>query len=160
MRQMMSENQGSSASATVGSSPTVTFGEPGRAAGSFQSSHLSTRSFDEVIARLRKEIEGAGLRLLHEIDPQKALQGIGQLIGGSRLIFFFHPKLVVRVLEMDWSAMVEAPLKLVVTELPDRTVSVRMADPVTAFGRYGNDALAAFGKELAATCHHIIASSI
>jgi uncharacterized protein (DUF302 family) len=157
---MISENQSSSASAAMGSASAVTFGEPGRAAASFQSSHLSTRSFDEVIASLRKEIDRAGLKLLHEIDPQKALQGIGQLIGGSRLIFFFHPKLVVRVLEMDWSAMVEAPLKFVVTELPDRTVSVRMADPITAFGRYGNDALATLGKELAATCQDIVASSI
>jgi uncharacterized protein (DUF302 family) len=76
------------------------------------------------------------------------------------LIFFFHPKLAVRVLEMDWSAMVEAPLKLVVTELPDRTASVRMADPISAFGRYGNAPLAALGKQLAATCHNIIAASI
>jgi hypothetical protein len=45
--------------------------------------------------------------------------------------------------------MVEAPLKLVVTELQEGTVSIRMADPTTAFGRYGNSALASFGKELA-----------
>ena len=157
---MIRVNESISASETIGSASAVTFGEPGTAAASFQSSHLSRRSFDEVIARLRKEIDGAGLRLLHEIDPQKALQGIGQSIGGSRLIFFFHPKLVVRVLEMDWSAMVEAPLKLVVTELPDRTVSVRMADPIIAFGRYGNDELATLGKELAAKCQDIIVSSI
>jgi hypothetical protein len=48
---------------------------------------------------------------LHEIDPQKALQGIGQSIGGSRLIFFFSSQTGLRVLEADWSAMVEAPLK-------------------------------------------------
>jgi len=68
--------------------------------------------------------------------------------------------LVVRVLEMDWTAMVEAPLKLLVTGLPDGTVSVRMADPVTAFGRYGNSALASFGKELAETCQRMIGASI
>jgi uncharacterized protein (DUF302 family) len=157
---MMTQNQGSGASAAMGSASTVTFGKPGTAAASFQTSHVSTRSFDEVLASLRKEIDGAGLKLLHEIDPQKAVQGVGQSIGGLMLLFFFHPKLVVRVLEMDWSAMVEAPLKLVVTELPDRTVSVRMADPATAFGRYGNEALASFGKEMAATCQRIIAASV
>jgi len=56
--------------------------------------------------------------------------------------------------------MVEAPLKLLVTGLPDGTVSVRMADPVTAFGRYGNSALASFGKELAETCQRMIGASI
>jgi uncharacterized protein (DUF302 family) len=157
---MMSEDQHGSTSAAVDSATNVTYGNPGTEAASFQSSHLSTRSFEEVLTRLRKEIEGAGLRVLNEIDPQKAVQGFGRSMGGLRLIFFFHPKLVVRVLEMDWSAMVEAPLKLVVTELPEGTVSIRMADPITAFGRYGNSALASFGKELAGTCQRIIGASI
>jgi hypothetical protein len=43
---------------------------------------------------------------------------------------------------------------------PDRTVSVPMGDPSMAFGRYKNDALDDFGKELAATCQDIITSSI
>jgi uncharacterized protein (DUF302 family) len=157
---MMSEDQRGSASAAVASATTVTYGKPGTDAASFQSSHLSTRSFEEVLTRLRNEIEGAGLRVLNEIDPQKAVQGFGRSMGGSRLIFFFHPKLVVRVLEMDWTAMVEAPLKLVVTELPEGTVSVRMANPITAFGRYGNPALASFGKELAQTCQRIVEASL
>jgi uncharacterized protein (DUF302 family) len=122
-------NQNQSGVGAARGSPSVAFGGPSTAGSSFQTSHLSTRSFDEVLARLQKEIDHAGLKLLHEIDPQKALQGIGQSIGGSRLIFFLRPKLVVHVLEADCSAMVEAPLKLVVTELSDRTVSVRMADP-------------------------------
>jgi uncharacterized protein (DUF302 family) len=157
---MMSEDQHGSTSTAVGNATTVTFGKPGTEAASFHSSRLSTRSFEEVLTRLRKEIEGAGLRVLNEIDPQKAVQGFGRSMGGLRLIFFFHPKLVVRVLEMDWTAMVEAPLKLVVTELPEGTVSVRMANPIPAFSRYGNSALATFGKELAETCQRIVEASV
>jgi uncharacterized protein (DUF302 family) len=157
---MMSEDQHGGTSAAVAGATTVTFGKPGAEAASFQSSYLSTRSFEEVLTRLRKEIEGAGLRVLNEIDPQKAVQGFGRSMGGLRLIFFFHPKLVVRVLEMDWTAMVEAPLKLVVTELPGGTVSVRMADPTASFGRYGNSALTGFGKELAETCQRIVRASL
>jgi uncharacterized protein (DUF302 family) len=157
---MMSEGQHASANAALDSATTVTFGKPATEAASFQSSQLSTRSFEEVLTRLRNEIQGAGLRVLNEIDPQKAVQGIGRSMGGLRLIFFFHPNLVVRVLETDWTAMVEAPLKLVVTELPEGSVSIRMADPATAFGRYGNSALASFGSELADTCRRIIAASL
>ena len=156
---MMSQDQHDSTSA-VGSATTVTYGKPGTEAASFQSSHLSMRSFEDVLTRLRNEIQGAGLRVLNEIDPQKAVQGIGRSMGGLRLIFFFHPNLVVRVLETDWTAMVEAPLKLVVTELPEGIVSIRMADPITAFGRYGNSVLAGFGKELAETCQRVIAASL
>jgi uncharacterized protein (DUF302 family) len=144
----------------VGSATTVTYGKPGTEAALFQSIHLSKRSFEDVLTRLRNEIQGAGLRVLNEIDPQKAVQGIGRSMGGLRLIFFFHPGLVVRLLEMDWTAIAEAPLKLLVTELPEGIVSIRMADPISAFGRYGNSALASFGKELAETCQRIIAASV
>ena len=138
----------------------LAFGSPGAAAGGFQYSQVSARPFEDVLGALRAAIEAAGMRVLHEIDPQKALAGAGQTINGSRLIFFFHPDLVARVMRTDWSAMVEAPLKLVVTELPDGAVSVRMADPAISFARYGNAALAAFGKELAATCEGIIEASL
>jgi len=136
------------------------FGEPGTQAGTFQISHVSKRPFEEVLASLRREIDGAGMRVLHEIDPQGALKNVGQTIGGSRLVFFFHPNLVVRLLQTDWSAIVEAPLKLTVMELSDGTVSIRMADPAGAFARYGNPALTSFGQELAATCKRIIGASI
>ncbi len=138
----------------------LTFGEPGPAAATFQYGEVSTRGFEAVLASLRNGIDGAGMRVLHEIDPQRALAGAGYAISGSRLLFFFHPDLVARVMRADLSAMVEAPLKLVVTELPDGGVSVRMADPAEAFGRYGNPALAALGQELAVRCRTIIGACL
>lgn len=136
------------------------FGQPGAHAESFQHSVTSTLPFDAVLTALRREIDQAGMKRLHEIDPQAALTGIGQAIGGSRLVFFFHPELLARLLQTDWSAIVEAPLKLAVMELPDGTVSVRMADVAQAFARYGNPALTAFGQELAATCARLIQASV
>ena len=100
------------------------------------------------------------MKVLHEIDPQAALQGFGHTIGGARLVFFFHPNLLRRLLETDWSAIVEAPPKLAVLELPDGTVAVRMANPATALARYGYPALSAFGEELAAACERIMDASV
>ena len=139
---------------------TLPFGQPGPGADVFQISHASRRPFEEVLATLRQHIGGAGMKVLHEIDPQAALAGIGQAIGGARLLFFFHPDLVVRLLQADASGIVEAPLKLAVMELPDGSTSVRMADPAQAFARYHTPALTAFGQELAATCQRIIAASL
>ncbi len=136
------------------------FGKPGTQAETFQRSHVSKRPFEDVLSSLRREIDGAGMKVLHEIDPQGALQSVGQTIGSSRLVFFFHPNLVVRLLQTDWSAIVEAPLKLAVMELPDGTVSIRMADPAAAFARYGNPALTGFGQELATTCERIVSASV
>jgi len=136
------------------------FGKPGTEAETFQRSHVSKRPFEDVLSSLRREIDGAGMKVLHEIDPQGALQSVGQAIGGSRLVFFFHPNLLARLLQTDWSAIVEAPLKLAVMELPDGTVSIRMADPAAAFARYGNPALTEFGQELATTCERIVSASV
>jgi len=135
------------------------YGHPGTQADLFQHSASSTRPFADVLAALHREIDGAGMKVLHEIDPQSALKSVGQIIGGSRLVFFFHPNLVARLLQTDWSAIVEAPLKLAVMELPDGTVSIRMADPAAAFARYGNPALTAFGQELASACKRIVGAS-
>ena len=138
----------------------LNFGASGFEADAFQRSRATQRPFAEVVASLRREIETAGMKVLHEIDPQAALRGIGEEIGGCRLLFFFHPALVARLLRTEWPAMVEAPLKLLVIELPDGTTSVRMADPGAAFARYGNPALAAFGAELAAQCDRVVAASV
>ena len=139
---------------------TTHFGNPGTETATFQLIRTTTRPFHEVLDSVRNEIAAAGLKVLQEIDPQAALKGFGHSIGGARLVFFFHPNLLHRLLEMDWTAIVEAPPKLALLELPDRTVALRMANPAAAFARYGNPALTAFGQELAATCERIMDASI
>lgn len=136
------------------------FGAIGSAADAFQHAATSTRPFGDVLSSLATEIDRAGLKLLQEIDVQKALAGLGRSTGGFRLLFFFHPALVVRVISADVSAMVEAPLKLVAAESPDGTVSLRIAEPAVAFGRYGNPALAELGVELSAIVRRIVDASI
>ena len=134
----------------------VQFGNPGNETESFQLVRTTARPFQQVLDSVRHEIAAAGMKVLHEIDPQAALQGFGHAIGGARLVFFFHPNLLHRLLETDWTAIVEAPPKLAVLELPDGTVALRMANPATAFARYRNPALAAFGQEIAAACERIM----
>lgn len=138
----------------------VQFGQPGTETETFQLIRTTTRPFQHVLDSVRNEIAAAGMKVLHEIDPQAALQGFGHTIGSARLVFFFHPNLLHRLLEMDWSAIVEAPPKLALLELPDGTVSLRMANPAGALTRYGNPALTAFGQELAATCARIMEASV
>ena len=136
------------------------FGSIGAGAEAFQYAASSTRAFDDVLSSLATEIDRAGLKLLQEIDVQKALAGAGRSTGGFRLLFFFHPALVIRVISANVSAMVEAPLKLVVMENPNGSVSLRIAEPAAAFGRYNNPALTALGIELSATVRRIVNASL
>ena len=138
----------------------VQFGPIGTETETFQLIRTTARPFQHVLEAVRNEIAAAGMKVLNEIDPQAALQGFGHTIGAARLVFFFHPNLLLRLLERDWTAIVEAPPKLALLELPDGTVSLRMANPDGAFARYGNPALTAFGQELAATCARIMDASV
>jgi uncharacterized protein (DUF302 family) len=71
----------------------------------------------------------------------------GYAIRRTRQILFFHPRLMVRVLGADPSALLEAPLKIVVMEETDG-VTARWPAPQALFGRYGNEPLAKLGREL------------
>jgi uncharacterized protein (DUF302 family) len=137
---------------------TISYADSGAAADTFQRSRSLPRPFEEVLWRLREAIEAADLRILHEVDPQMQLRRGGYTIGAARQILFFHPRFVVRILEADHAALLEAPLKLVILELPAGSTSVRWIDPLSAFSRYENAALSDIGRELTAICEEIVAA--
>ena len=132
---------------------TVVYAE---AVAAFQHARTTILPFESVLVRLRQAIEAAGLWVLHEIDPQKVLQRGGHAIDPARQILFFHPDLMVRLLQANPAALLEAPLKLAVMQRPDGTVTIRWHDPVAAFARYDNPVLAKMGQELASRCDEIV----
>ena len=133
----------------------IRYGAPGAASAAFQHVAVTRIAFERVIALLRQGIDDAGLWVLHEIDPQAVLKRGGHVIGASRQILFFHPDLMIRLLEADPSALLEAPLKFAVLDGPDGTVSIRWFDPAVAFGRYRNASLDRLAADLAGICERI-----
>jgi uncharacterized protein (DUF302 family) len=128
----------------------------GKAAAAFQHDWTTALPFKAVLTRLRQTIEAAGLWVLHEIDPQKVLQRGGYEIGPARQILFFHPDLMIRLLQANPAALLEAPLKLAVMQQPDGRTMIRWHDPAAAFGRYGNPVLTEMGQDLASRCRQIV----
>jgi uncharacterized protein (DUF302 family) len=135
----------------------VACAEPGPAAAGFQHSRTCNLPVSDVVWRLRETIEAADLWILHEVDPQLLLRRDGYAISPARQILFFHPRYVVRMLQADPCALLEAPLKFVVLQQPDGSTAIRWFDPAAAFARYGNPALTELGKELADLCETIAA---
>jgi uncharacterized protein (DUF302 family) len=107
----------------------------------FQRWRTSAVPLPEIVARSRSANEAEGLWNLQEIDPQALLSHGGYEIRAARQLLFFHPRFVDRLLAADPAALLEAPLKFVVLELPDGTVTVRWADPMAGFARYLNKEL-------------------
>ncbi len=122
----------------------------------FQAVVTSTLDFEGTLARLKQGIEAADLWLIQEIDPRMLLRRGGYLIAPARQLLFFHPRYVVRLLAADPAAVVEIPLKLVVLQMPDGSVTVRHADVRAQLDRYpGMQALA---DELATISARLLAS--
>lgn len=97
---------------------------------------LSPLGFDETLARLRAAILAEELWILHEIDPQMLLAREGHRIGAARQLLFFHPRYMVRLLAANPFAVIEAPLKIAVLELPDGRVLLRHPDSAAALAAY------------------------
>ena len=114
----------------------MVYGEAGVAADAFQHGAMSAAPLDEVSTR-----------------PRMA-------IGPTRQILFFHPRLMARLLEADVRALLEAPLKFVLLELPGGGVMASWQDMAAAFRRYGNPALAVLGRELADACAQVVAAAL
>lgn len=134
---------------------TLTRVEYGRAASSpgHQSLSVSRLTFEETLVRLRQAIAEEDLLLIHEIDPQTLLRHAGHSIPPTRQLLFFHPRFMTRLLAIDPNALIEVPLKLVVMQMPDGTVTVRHPRIDVLLGRY--DGLHDMANELAASCRRL-----
>ena len=133
----------------------IRYAEPTGASPQQRVAH-SSFPFEDTLVRLKVAIQAEGLLLLHEIDTQMILGRGGYAIPSTRQLFFFHPRYMVRLLEADPSAVMEAPLRLLVMELPDASVVVRCPDPGVALAPYAG--LADLGSELSLLLQRILAT--
>jgi uncharacterized protein (DUF302 family) len=122
----------------------------------FQSVVVSVLEFEATVARLKQAITDLDLWLINEINPQILLDRGGYAIQSARQLLFFHPRYLVRLLGADPAAVVEIPLKLVVLQMPDGSVSVRHSRVEELLSRYrGMSELAA---ELAQISSKLVAT--
>ncbi|MCB8882794.1 DUF302 domain-containing protein [Acidisoma cellulosilytica] len=103
---------------------------------SFQTIVLSAFDFEQTLDRLKQAIAAHDLWLIQEINPQMLLARGGYAIAPARQLFFFHARYVARMLTVDPAALPEIPLKFVVMQMPDGSVSVRYCTVDSLLGRY------------------------
>ncbi|MBZ9974102.1 MULTISPECIES: DUF302 domain-containing protein [unclassified Mesorhizobium] len=123
----------------------VVYGQP-REGYAFHYAVAANSPFETVLETIRMVLREADVWIIHEIDPQMLLKNGGYIIARTRQILFFHPRYMVRLLGADPTALLEAPLKIVVME-DANAVTVRWPDPGLLFDRYGHDELVALGRE-------------
>lgn len=108
-------------------------------------------SFDALVAAVRQAVRDEGLIVVTQAGPTAAARKRGIDIPGNRVIGVFNNDYAVRVLATSTAAMIEAPIRLYVTENADGTATLSYKPPSTVFAPYsdeGGEPLAILAREL------------
>lgn len=113
--------------------------------------------FMPYTAALKEAIKENGFTIIGIACANCAIKGVfNEIVPGNRVFLFFRPDFARRMLNASTAAGIEAPIRLYVTEETDGSAIVTYRLPSHVFGAYGNDALAAMGRELDAHVEAIL----
>ena len=113
--------------------------------------HASDHDFATLTERVRDAVKAEGLAVVTRAGPTKAAKARGIEIPGNMVIGAFNNKFAVRILRLSTAAMIEAPVRLYVTENANGTATLSYKLPSAVFAPYadeGGEDLAAAAAEL------------
>ncbi|MEM9031799.1 MAG: DUF302 domain-containing protein [Pseudomonadota bacterium] len=107
--------------------------------------------YETLASRVRASVKTEGLAVVTRAGPTSAAKARGIDIPGNMVIGAFNNLFAVRILELSTAAMIEAPVRLYVTENTDGSATVSYKLPSAVFAPYadeGGPALAEAAAEL------------
>lgn len=108
--------------------------------------HPSDYPYADLAKRVRSAVGDNGLAVVTRAGPTGAAKQRGIEIPGNMVIGAFNNKFAVRILGLSTAAMIEAPVRLYVTENTDGTGTVSYKKPSAVFAPYADEG----GADLAA----------
>ena len=112
--------------------------------------HPTDKAYAEVIDAVKAAAKANQLGVVTLAGPTGAAANRGITIPGNRVIGLFNNVYAVRILGLSTPAMIEAPIRVYVTENPDGTATVSYKTPSHVFAPYfdegGADLVAAAGE--------------
>lgn len=109
-------------------------------------SHDTTRAYADLVAAVRSAAGQHGMGVVTQAGPTGAAKARGITIPGNRVIGLFNNVYAVRILGLSTAAMIEAPIRMYVTENADGTATLSYKTPSHVFAPYMDEA----GPDLAA----------
>lgn len=113
--------------------------------------HDTTQSYSTLVDKTRAAIEDEGMFLVTEAGPTQAAASRGIDIPGNRVLGVFRNDYAVRAVRLSVPAMIEAPIRLYVTEDEDGTATLSYKTPTHVLAPYmdeGGPKLEALAEEL------------
>ncbi|TJY33377.1 DUF302 domain-containing protein [Pontimicrobium aquaticum] len=86
-------------------------------------------SFLEAYNTIKEQIVSHGFLLLHEIDTTQIVSKHGIDIAPLKQLLFFDPKYISQIMDSDYLAINDIPLKFVISYKGERTTSISYQNP-------------------------------
>lgn len=115
--------------------------------------HQSEMSYSSLVDSVKAAAEASDLGIVTEAGPTQAAADRGVDIPGNRVIGLFNNDYAVTILHASTAAMIEAPIRMYVTEAPNGTATLSYKLPTSIYEPYmeeGSDALAEAAEALEA----------
>jgi len=111
----------------------------------------SDKSFDALVGDVKTAAKAKKMGVVTQAGPTGAAKARGITIPGNRVIGLFNNSYAVRILRLSTAAMIEAPIRVYVTENEDGSATLSYKTPSFVFGPYlaeGGDDLETAAGEL------------
>lgn len=96
----------------------------------------TTKSYDQLIADVKAAAKANKMGVVTQAGPTGAAKSRGITIPGNRVIGLFNNVYAVNILNLSTAAMIEAPVRVYVTENEDDTATLSYKLPSTVFAPY------------------------
>ena len=123
----------------------------------------SDKPYSDLVDAVKSSAKSNGMGVVTQAGPTGAAKQRGIEIPGNRVIGLFNNVYAVRILGMSTAAMIEAPIRMYVTEDADGTATLSYKTPSTVFAPYMEEAdpdLAVAAKELDTIFQAIAAKAV
>ena len=121
------------------------------------------KDYARLVADVKDAARANGLAVVTEAGPTEAAAARGIAIPGNRVIGLFNNRFAVRIVGLSTASMIEAPIRMYVTENTDGTATLSYKLPSTVFAPYlaeGGQALADAAAELDALFAEVARAAI
>ncbi|WP_072504321.1 DUF302 domain-containing protein [Phaeobacter porticola] len=101
--------------------------------------HNSDKTYDQLVRDVIAATRDKGLFVVTQAGPTKAAAARGVTIPGNRVIGVFNNDFAVQILNLSTAAMIEAPIRLYVTENSDGTATLSYKTAAYVFAPYQDE---------------------
>lgn len=97
------------------------------------------KDYETLLIDLRAAVRDNKMGIVTEAGPTEVAASRGETIPGNRVVGVFRNDFAVTIIRAAPSAMIEAPVRVMVMEEPDGTASLSYKLPSTVFAPYADE---------------------